>query len=125
MVVQIFVPQAQTKQPLFQQINQRMLDKFWISMVGETSRELLDKAKAFLDFPQQNPAAIRCNPSPIKPGYNFPPADLLKSKRPLSTLCLHETASSVKCKCVFAPSFTSGRAVSCHPVGEKCRLDAM
>src|ERR1700694_5127670 len=101
-----------------------MLDELRIAMVSEAGLEFLDEAKPFLNFPQQNSAAIRRDPSSIEPGYNFSSADLLKSKAPLGTLCLHETASSVKCKCVSATSFTSGQAVSCHHVGEKCRLNA-
>src|SRR5260370_25041147 len=91
-------------------------------MVSETSRECRDEPKPFCNCRQQNPAAIRRRPSPVDRGYDFSSADLLKSKAPLGTLCLHETASSVKCKCVTTTSFTSGRAVSCHPVGEKCGL---
>ena len=116
--------QAQTEQPLLQQIDQRVLDQFRIAMVGETAREFLYEAKTLFNFPQQNPAAVRRDPSTVKPGHDFPTATLLKSERSLGTLCLHETASSVKCKCLSATSFTSGRAVSCHRIGEKSGLTA-
>src|SRR6516165_12597534 len=122
MVVQIFVSQTQTEQPLLQQIDQRMLDPLRIPIIRKAGRELFDQTKPLLDLPQQNPTTVGAHPPAVKPGHDSPPADVLKSKRPSGTLCFHETASSVKCKCVFPTSFTSGEAVSCHRVGEKCGL---
>ena len=49
-------------------------------------------------------------------------ADLLKSERPLITLCFHETVSSMKRKCVVLTSFTPDEAVLFHTGCEKCGL---
>jgi hypothetical protein len=81
-------------------------------MVGETRGEHLDKPKPTLDLTQEYPAAIGRDPTPVKPSDNFSPTDLLKFERLLGTLCFHETASSVKCKCLCPKTLTSDEAVS-------------
>src|SRR6266567_5778828 len=98
-VIQIFVTKAQGKQTLLQQIDQWMFDLFRISIIGKTGGELLDKPKPTLDLTQQDPAAIGRDSAPVKASDNFSRPDHLKFERLLVTLCFHETASSVKCKC--------------------------
>ena len=94
-VVQIFVPEAQTEQPLLQQIDHRMLDLLGIPMIREAGGEHFDQTKPFFDLSQQDPPTIGAHPPAVKPGDDFAPTDLLKSERLSSTLCFHETASSV------------------------------
>src|SRR6185312_14002448 len=91
-------------------------------MIGEAPGEPFHQAEPVFDLPQQDRTSIRCHPSSVESRDDFPAADLLKSERPLGTLCFHETASSVKCKCLLPTAFTSGRAVSCHRGGENCGL---
>src|SRR3972149_7671280 len=120
--MEAFIPQAEAEQPLLQQIDRGMLDRLGITMVRETRGKPFDKPKAFFNLPQQNPAAVRRDPPAVKPGHNFPPADRVKFKRPLRTLCFHGTVSLVKRKWVSSPSLTSGETVSFHPRCEKCGL---
>ena len=94
-VVQVLVPQRQGVDPLGDQFLHGMLDPVRIAVICETVREFTNDSSAPLGLPQQKPAAVRGDPTPIEPRHNVPPAKGVKSKRLSVTLCHRKAATSV------------------------------
>jgi len=104
-IQEILVAQTEPKDPLLEQIDERMFEEVGIAVVVEAPGEAFDEAKAIFDLFEQQPAAIES-------GHAFAPAARLQTPRPPATLCFHGTASFELRKRVSANSLTSNGAVS-------------
>lgn len=49
-IVEVFITQAQSEEPLLQQVDQRMLDALRIAMIGETGGEPFDESESVVDL---------------------------------------------------------------------------
>ena len=52
MIIEIFVPQAESKQPLPQQLFNRVLDPALIPVIAKTLRQARNQSGSLFNFPQ-------------------------------------------------------------------------
>ena len=100
MIVELFIPQSDSRHPLRQQFQRGELDELRITIISERPDERLENAEPLIDFPQQQPARVRSDRSPIKRRHNFASPMPLK-QQPLTvtlTLRFHKTASCAETK---------------------------
>jgi len=66
MIVQIFVSQGQTIDPLGHHLLHRVFDKLRIPIIGEAGGKLAENPDPFLDLPQQQTTAVAGDRSTVK-----------------------------------------------------------
>jgi hypothetical protein len=86
-VVQIFIPQRQRLHPLRYQLPNRVLDALRVPMIREASRKLHQDPRLLLDLPQQQPARVAGDRSPVKPPLYSASSQRMKLEGFLVTLC--------------------------------------
>ena len=99
-IVEILVAERKAIHPLRHQRLNAVLNALRIPVVGETGREAPQHAEPMVYLPQQEPAAIRGDPTAIEPTHNIAPAQCLKFKLSRYTLCLHRPLPSGVRKCL-------------------------
>ena len=90
MIVQIFVSQGQTIDPLGHHLLHPMFDQIGIPIIGEAGSKLAQDPDAFLDLPQEQTTAIAGDGSAIELGPNLASFLGMKSEDKLGTLCSHK-----------------------------------
>lgn len=81
MIVQVFVAQRYSVDPLFDQRLHGMLDQVGVTVVSETIRQALEDAGTQLHFPQQQAATVGTDETAIKLGADGTALQAVKGER--------------------------------------------
>src|ERR1700674_609159 len=87
MIVQIFVSQTQSINPLRHKILNRVLDGFWIPIIHEACAELLENSGPLLYFSQYQAAGIRRDIAAVEMCHHFSTTQCVKFDSFRFTLC--------------------------------------
>ena len=86
-VVEVFVAQGESVDPLGNEFGNRVLDPLGIAMVGETGGESAEDADLGFHLPQEEAAGVRSDGSAVESGRDGPTAEPLESELPYATHC--------------------------------------
>src|SRR4051794_16245807 len=87
MIIDVFVTESQTIDPLRQHLPDRVLDPIRLPSVKKTRGESRQQVQLFLRFPQQQCAAIGGDTPTIETGHNLTSSASFKTETGLDTLC--------------------------------------
>ena len=117
MVVEVFVAQRQSVNPLGDQVIDRVLDQFGVTVIGEATGESSDDPRFRFDFPQQQGPGVGRDGSAVKNSANFPLLKGLKIESICVTLCLHRVASCMRLNVLLINKLSHTRRPGAIPPG--------
>ena len=89
-IVDVFVAQRQTVDPLREHLQNRVLDQLLIPPVQKTFRQSRQQIQALVGLPQQQCTAIGTDRAAVESGHDLPRTAGFKSEAGLDTLCHSE-----------------------------------
>jgi hypothetical protein len=92
---EVFVPKAQTQDPLHRKLPCRVLDPFGVPVIAEAAREALDDSRPALGLGQQHCSAIGTDRPTVETGHDLAPTTAFESHLALGTLCHRRPPSFV------------------------------
>ena len=113
-IIEVFVTQGQSEDPLPQKLLDRVFDPFFVAMIGKTLSQLPDDARVLLDLSQQQTTGIRGDRAAVKPDRDSTAGEGLKIERLSLTLCGHWAASLLLDKCLSTKSLMPKAAALFH-----------
>src|SRR5271166_5518990 len=125
MVVEIFVAQAQSEEPLLEQLGKGVLDQVGIAVIGEAAGKLLDEVELGFDLTEHQATGVGGNLATVETGDDFAGSEVLEKHLGWVTLCHSELASWVGMKVFGTTLFMPTQGPSRQWDGEKFGLDRL
>ena len=92
MVVEVFITECQTVDPLGEELFDGMLDPVGITVIGVAGGKLPDDARETFGLTQQQAPRIGSHLATVKTGHHISATEGVKRKRFWITLCTHGAA---------------------------------
>ena len=89
-IVEIFIAQRQTVDPLRDHLQNGVFDQILIPVVEKTLRHARQQIQAFVGLAQQECSAVGTDRAAVEPGHDLPRTAGFKSEAGLGTLCHSE-----------------------------------
>src|SRR5689334_17970938 len=105
MIIDVFVAQRQTIDPLCQHLLYRVLNPLRLPSVKKTGGQWAKQVQPLLRLSQQQRSAIGGDGSTIESGYNLPSLASFKSETRLDTLCHKKSRSLLALTAVWKLSY--------------------
>jgi hypothetical protein len=91
-VVEVFVSQAEAKDPLFEQFGEGVFNAVGVAMVGETAAELIDEVELDFEFAEEQAAGVGGDGTAVEAAHDLAGTEVLEEQVVRVTLCHGETA---------------------------------
>ena len=108
-IVEIFVSQRQTVDPLRDQLQDGVLDQVLVPSVEKTPGQTWEQIQALVGLAQQQRATVGTDRAAIESGHNLPRTAVFKSEAGLGTLCHSEGRLFLGANCCLQTQLCHGR----------------